>query len=29
MTSGLEIGANAANALSILLAARNSIQFWS
>jgi nicotinamide mononucleotide transporter len=27
-TSGLEIGANAANAISILLAARNSVHTW-
>jgi len=28
MTTGLEIGANAVNALSILLAARNSVHTW-
>jgi nicotinamide mononucleotide transporter len=28
MTGGLEISANAVNALSILLAARNSVHTW-
>jgi nicotinamide mononucleotide transporter len=28
MASGLEIGANAVNALSIVLAARNSVHTW-